>query len=78
MSVEDGSDLESSEGCIFPAFSISAEELSRYSVESDVHSGRDIASYVNGQAPEEEVLHVEKLKRETVAGENLRYLGRDD
>lgn len=70
MSVEEGNDLESSEGCVVPVNLIPAEELSRYSVESDVHAGRDIASYVNGQAPDEEVLHVEKLKRETVIGES--------
>jgi hypothetical protein len=46
-----------------------AEELTRYSVSRDPHSESDIAQYVEGQARDEEVKHVEKIKEEIVAGE---------
>lgn len=44
-------------------------ELSRYSVEGDPHAETDIANYVHGQAPDETVQHVERVKREVVLGE---------
>jgi len=44
-------------------------ELDRYAVDSDPHSEMDIANYVEGQAPNENVQHVEKVKREVVLGE---------
>jgi hypothetical protein len=43
--------------------------LSRYSVEGDPHADTDIANYVYGQAPDETVQHVERVKREVVLGE---------
>jgi hypothetical protein len=48
---------------------IPAGELSRYSVEGDPHAEMDIANYVRGQAPDETVQHVERVKREVVLGE---------
>lgn len=55
--------------CVVPSFSIPAEELGRYSVDSDLHSERDIASYVEGQARDETIRHVEKIKQEIVLGD---------
>lgn len=44
-------------------------ELSRYSVEPDPHSENDIADYVHGQAREETVQHIEKIRDEFVLGD---------
>ena len=55
--------------CVVPPPAMPAEALARYSVERDPHSESDIARYVEGQAPDEEVKHVEKVKEEIVAGE---------
>ena len=63
---EGGTEHEKSEDCVVPSHSIPAEELARYSVDSDPHSESDIASYVEGQAPDETVQHVEKIKQEIV------------
>src|SRR4030095_16477567 len=40
-----------------------------YSVDRDPHSEQDIASYVEGQARDEVVQHVERVKREIVLGD---------
>lgn len=48
---------------------IPASELARYSIERDVHSEREIGNYVEGQAPDEVVHHVELIKREVVVGD---------
>lgn len=45
------------------------EELGRYSPERDGALEADIANYVLGQARDEEVLHVERIKTEYVLGE---------
>ena len=50
-------------------YSVPAGELSRYSVEGDPHTEMDIATYVEGQARDETIQHVEKIKREIVLGE---------
>ena len=55
--------------CIIHDHPILAAELSRYSIERDVHSERDIANYVEGQAPDEAIHHVELIKREVVVGD---------
>jgi hypothetical protein len=60
---------EKNDECVVPSHSIPAEELARYSVDSDPHSERDIASYVEGQARDETVQHVEKIKQEIVLGD---------
>jgi hypothetical protein len=59
----------SNEDCIVPSHPVPAGELSRYSVEGDPHSEGDISNYVHGQARDETVLHVEKIKQEIVLGE---------
>ena len=55
--------------CIVPSFAIPAVELAKYSVDNDSHAENDIASYVQGQAPDETIQHVEKIKQEFVLGD---------
>ncbi|EMR0690120.1 gamma-glutamylcyclotransferase [Pseudomonas aeruginosa] len=55
--------------CVFHDHPVPPDELSRYSPDRDFHAERDIASYVEGQAPDEVVLHVEKIKKEVAVGE---------
>lgn len=45
------------------------EELARYSPTRDPDSEQDIANYVEWQAPDETVQHVEKIKQEIVLGD---------
>jgi len=56
-------------GCVFHDHPVPPDELSRYSPERDFHAEKDIASYVEGQAPDEVVLHVERIKKEVAVGE---------
>lgn len=44
-------------------------QLNRYSVDNDPHSETDIARYVEIEAPDEIVQHVERVKREIVLGD---------
>ncbi len=44
-------------------------ELPRYRVERDFHLEQDITNYVKGQAPDEIVQNVEKVKQEVVLGD---------
>lgn len=60
---------ENNDECIVPSHPVPAEELARYSVDNDPHSERDIANYVEGQAHDETVQHVEKIKQEIVLGD---------
>ena len=55
-------------GCIVPSHPVAAKDLARYSPERDPHSEQDIANYVEGQAPDEAVQNVEKIKQEVVLG----------
>ena len=57
------------ESCIVPSHPVPPEELARYSIERDPHSEQDIANYVEGQARDEIVQHVEKVKQDVVLGE---------
>jgi len=61
--------LDEPDDCIH-THPISPEEISRYSVTRDSESENDIANYVHGQAPDEDVLHVEKVKTEYIIGES--------
>lgn len=54
--------------CVVHDHPVPASELGRYSVDRDPHSERDIANYVEGQARDEIVQHVERVKREIVFG----------
>lgn len=56
--------------CVFPPDRpIPPELLGRYSVERDPFSERDVAEYVQTQARDEAVQHVECIKREVVMGD---------
>ncbi|MDV6343989.1 hypothetical protein [Nitrosomonas sp. Is37] len=55
--------------CVVHDHPVPSSELARYSVDRDPHSERDIANYVEGQARDEIVHHVERVKREIVLGE---------
>lgn len=68
MSQEDSKSVERDD-CVVPQHAVPAEELGRYSVERDPHAERDISSYVEMEAKEESVKHVEKVKEEVVLGE---------
>lgn len=62
--------IEKSESdCVVHDHPVPASELSRYSVDRDPHSELDIATYVEGQARDETVQHVERVKREIVLGD---------
>jgi hypothetical protein len=63
----------SDDECLEHTHPIPAGELSRYSVDGDPHSEMDIASYVKGQAPDEKVEHVERIKREIVLGDVIKW-----
>jgi hypothetical protein len=55
--------------CVMPPGPLPAEALGRYSVERDPHREHDIAAYVESQATDERVQHVERVKAEIVLGE---------
>ncbi|HSV79354.1 MAG TPA: hypothetical protein VLK85_09140 [Ramlibacter sp.] len=55
--------------CVVHDHPVPPSELGRYSVDRDPHSERDIANYVEGQARDEIVQHVERVKREIVLGD---------
>uniref|UniRef100_A0A1I7Y4B1 Uncharacterized protein n=1 Tax=Steinernema glaseri TaxID=37863 RepID=A0A1I7Y4B1_9BILA len=57
---------EQSNECVIHDHPVPAGQLGRYGVDRDPHSERDIASHAEGQAPDEEVQHVECVKREIV------------
>lgn len=65
MEPEPGSD----DSCVLPTHPIDPEELARYSVERDPFMEQDIADYVHGQARDETVRHVERVKQEIVLGD---------
>jgi hypothetical protein len=68
MSQEDTKSVDS-DHCVVPQHAVPAEELGRYSVERDSHAERDISSYVELEAKDESVKHVEKVKEEVILGE---------
>lgn len=55
--------------CTIPSHPVPAEELARYSPTRDPHSEQDIARYVELEAADETVQHVERIKTEIVLGE---------
>jgi hypothetical protein len=57
------------EGCVIHDHPVPPEEVGRYSVERDLAAERDIANYVHGQARDEVVQHVERVKTEYVMGD---------
>lgn len=68
MEKERNVDLQDDE-CVIHDHPVPPGELGRYSIERDPHSEKDIASYVEGQALDETVLHVERIKKEVVVGD---------
>ena len=66
---EDGTGNNENNGCTLPpSHPLPAESLARYSPERDPHSERDIADYVEAEAPNATVQNVEKVKQEIVLG----------
>lgn len=55
--------------CVMHEHPVPPGELDRYAVESDPHSEMDIARYVETEAQDETVQHVERIKREIALGE---------
>jgi predicted Zn-ribbon and HTH transcriptional regulator len=55
--------------CVVHNHPVPASELGRYSVDRDPHSEQDIARYVELEAEDEVVQHVERVKREVVLGD---------
>lgn len=55
--------------CIVPSDPIPPEEVARYSPDRDAYAEKDVADYVEGQARDEIVKHVEKVKSEYIMGD---------
>ena len=55
--------------CVVHDHPVPASELGRYSVDRDPHSEQDIANYVEIEASDEAVQHVERVKQEIVLGD---------
>jgi hypothetical protein len=61
--------VDSDDGCVVPPPPMPPDQLARYNVEPDPDSEQDIASYIESQAHDEHVQHVEKIKTSIVLGE---------
>lgn len=69
-SVKPNAVLDTEGDCVLPPdHPVPAEHLHRYSVERDPFAEQDIADYVQSQARDESVSHVERVKREVVLGD---------
>lgn len=66
--MDEGDKAVNEDECIVHSHPVPPSELSRYSVDRDVHSEQDIARYVEMEA-QEEVQHVERIKQEYVLGD---------
>lgn len=55
--------------CVVHDHPVPPEEMGRYSMSRDPAAEQDITSYMHGQAPDETVQHVERVKTEHVMGE---------
>ena len=55
--------------CVVHDHPVPADEVGRYSVERDPAAEEDIANYIHGQARDETVQHVERVKTEYIIGE---------
>lgn len=55
--------------CVVHDHPVPPEEVKRYSATRDPDAEQDIANYVHGQARDENVLHVERVKTEYVMGD---------
>lgn len=61
-------DNPESDDCIVHDHPVPPEEMWRYSPGRDPHEEQGIINYMSGQAPDEEVLHVERIRTENVLG----------
>jgi hypothetical protein len=61
-------EVEPQDDCVVHDHPVPPEEMARYTFERDPDAERDIANYVHGQARDETVQHVEKVKVEYVMG----------
>lgn len=61
-------DNPESDECIVHDHPVPPEEMWRYSPDRDPHEEQGIINYMNGQAPDEKVLHVERVRAEHVLG----------
>jgi hypothetical protein len=62
-------DAPTEDQCVIHDHPVPPGELDRYAVDSDPHSEMDIARYVEIEAQNETVQHVERIKREIVFGD---------
>ena len=62
-------DVNADDRCVTHDHPVPPGELDRYAVDCDPHSEMDIARYVEHEAQDETVQHVERIKREVVLGE---------
>lgn len=70
MTAEHANNDEYPDGkCVVHEHLVPPGELDRYAVESDPHSEMDILRYIEKEAQDETVQHIEKIKREIVLGE---------
>jgi len=69
MNDESKKEKTEDDGCVTHTHPVPPDDLGRYSIERDPHSEMDIANYVSAEAPDENVQHVEKIKREVVLGD---------
>ena len=69
MATEEEKTPPEDDGCVIHDHPVPPGELDRYSVDSDPHSEMDIARYVEVEAHDETVQHVERIKREIVLGD---------
>jgi hypothetical protein len=67
--VTEQNDRHADDTACVPSHPIPAEELVRYTVDRDPHSEQDIARYVELEASDEVVQHVEKVRTEVVLGD---------
>ncbi len=61
--------LSDEDECVVHTHPIPPEEIARYSPVRDPDVEKDISRYVEGQAPDEAVQHVEKIKTEHIMGQ---------
>ena len=61
-------DTPPADECIVHDHPVPPEEMWRYSPDRDPHEEQGIIDYMNGQAPDEKVLHVERIRTEYVSG----------
>src|ERR1035437_2129537 len=69
MNPSEPKDRPSDDDCVVHDHPVPPEEIGRYSAERDPDAEQDIENYVHGQARDETVLRVERVKTEYVMGD---------